>query len=701
MAEKLLCPRCQAEINGDALFGLCPACLYKQAADGPNYEPEVEWKRSPAPVFVPPKPAELARHFPHFEFLELLGQGGMGAVYKARQSKLDRLVAVKILPPEVARDQAFAQRFEREARSLARLNHPNIVTIFDFGGSEDLFYFSMEYVDGKSVRELLAGGRLPPSLALKLIPQICDALQYAHDEGLVHRDIKPENLLVDKKGRVKIADFGLARLVGLTPAYLTLTGMHDVMGTLYYMAPEQMQGSHVVDHRADLYSLGVVFYEMLTGELPVGRFAPPSHKARVDPRLDEIILRALARDAEQRYQDAAELKKDVEEIASGAHLVRPGVQAPTPLHVAGSTGQWPIVRFTIPWVNWWAGRARGEIYRDDQSLIIEVREESLWTARSETKEIRIPLREIVSISCQTQSWPGDEVRMAVGIHIGRHKKRKSKWVSKWAPTEIVIKTARPELLAELPMGKSGRGRLLVYWKDRDAARELVDSIIHVNEPAPRQGLADRNDRIAIKPYPDPKKARFEVIPPAIGLLVTAIFSAVSSIVSAVWFLERFDAGSPHHETLVLIAVLSIIPLATAVGYLFVGALLMAGMRSYPSALAAGILAVIPWSPGWILGLPFGIWALVVLSDKNVRAVFRNGLHMAAPAPPPAGRMASFFRSFAGYFLPSMAGRGEQTHSTMEHPDKQAAGARPSPSSIPHYERNNAVDNRPNPTNADA
>src|SRR5439155_7792236 len=132
------------------------------------------------------------------------------------------------------------------------------------------------------------------------------------DEGVVHRDIKPENILLDKKGRVKIADFGLAKIVGLSPAYLTLTGTHEVMGTLYYMAPEQMKRSHAVDHRADLYSLGVVFYEMLTGELPLGRFAPPSHKVRVDARLDPVVLRALAREPVLRDQDAAELKRDGE-----------------------------------------------------------------------------------------------------------------------------------------------------------------------------------------------------------------------------------------------------------------------------------------------------------------------------------------------------------------------------------------------------
>src|SRR6516162_141709 len=318
MLEALHCPGCQAELAGDAPQGLCPTCLFQRIIEERDEVEEPVPGRTPPAGFVPPAPAELARHFPQLEMLALLGQGGMGAVYKARQTKLDRLVAIKVLPPEVARDPAFAERFVREARSLARLNHPHIVTVYDFGDVDGLYYFTMEYVDGQNLRDRLQAGPLPAAAALGIVTQLCDALQYAHDEGLVHRDIKPENILLDGKGRVKIADFGLARLVGLTPTYLTLTGSQEVMGTLYYMAPEQLRRAHEVDHRADLYSLGVVFYEMLTGELPVGRFAPPSQRARVDARIDAVVLRALAREPEQRYQDAAQIKRDVEAALSGA-----------------------------------------------------------------------------------------------------------------------------------------------------------------------------------------------------------------------------------------------------------------------------------------------------------------------------------------------------------------------------------------------
>jgi serine/threonine protein kinase len=270
---------------------------------------------TPPGRFVPPQPAELTPLFPQLEILELLGQGGMGAVYKARQRQLGRLVALKILPPEVARDPAFAERFRREAQALAQLSHPQIVAVYDSGLAGGLYYFLMEFVDGVNLRRMLADGKLLPAEALAIVPQVCEALQYAHDEGVVHRDIKPENILLDKKGRVKIADFGLARLVGQSRPDIALTGTQQVMGTPHYMAPEQMERPQTVDHRADIYSLGVVFYEMLTGELPLGRFQPPSKKVELDVRLDEVVLRSLEKEPERRYQKVSSVKTEVEAIA--------------------------------------------------------------------------------------------------------------------------------------------------------------------------------------------------------------------------------------------------------------------------------------------------------------------------------------------------------------------------------------------------
>ncbi len=270
----------------------------------------------PTGAFVPPTVARLSKLFPSLEITELLGVGGMGAVYKARQEGLDRVVALKILPEEFAHDVKFALRFTREARTLAKLSHPNIVSVYEFGNVEDTFYFLMEFVDGSTLREVVRAGHLTPEHALTIVPHLCDALQFAHDKGVIHRDIKPENILMATDGSVKIADFGLSRIVGNENQPTALTRTHQIMGTPRYMAPEQLEGSRSVDHRSDIYSLGVVFYEMLTGELPIGRFAAPSQKVEIDVRLDEVVLRTLEKEPQRRYQHASQIKSDVETITS-------------------------------------------------------------------------------------------------------------------------------------------------------------------------------------------------------------------------------------------------------------------------------------------------------------------------------------------------------------------------------------------------
>jgi len=324
------CPSCGRPLPPNAPKGLCPECLLKAGLQTDAQPGAGDPAQPKPPPFVPPSPQELAPHFPQLEILELIGRGGMGAVYKARQPSLDRLVALKILPPAAAGGAGFAERFTREARALARLNHPNIVAVYDFGQAAGMPYFVMEYVDGLNLRELERGGKLDPHEALQIVPQICAALQFAHDEGIVHRDIKPENILLDKKGRVKIADFGIAKLVGQTVSDATLTGAGDVVGTLHYMAPEQVEKPLTVDHRADIFSLGVVFYELLTGELPIGKFAPPSQRAQVDVRLDEVVIRALQREPARRYQHVSDLGTDVENITA-AGSAKPPLPLPPPL----------------------------------------------------------------------------------------------------------------------------------------------------------------------------------------------------------------------------------------------------------------------------------------------------------------------------------------------------------------------------------
>jgi uncharacterized protein (TIGR03435 family) len=322
------CSGCGKPLAPTAPGGLCPECLIKAGlGSGVDIGPETEAGRPKIP-FTPPKPGELAPHFPQLEILEFIGQGGMGAVYQARQKQLDRIVALKILPPQVATGPGFAERFSREARALAKLNHPHIVTLYEFGQTDGLYYFLMEYVDGINLQQLLRAGHIAPNEALAIVPQICDALQFAHQRGIVHRDIKPGNILLSKAGQVKIADFGVAKIIaeGLDETAAgkaagissELTEAGSVLGTPQYMAPEQAAHPLAVDHRADIYSLGVVFYQMLTGELPAGKFEPPSKKVVIDVRLDEVVLRALQQQPELRYQQASEVKTRVEAIAATA-----------------------------------------------------------------------------------------------------------------------------------------------------------------------------------------------------------------------------------------------------------------------------------------------------------------------------------------------------------------------------------------------
>ena len=391
------CPACSTEIPSEAPQGLCPKCLLMGVASlavppasssDSVYEPASS-AGEPTPRGLartdakdrrpaPPSVEQLAAAFPQLEIMELIGRGGMGFVYKARQPKLDRLVALKILPGHLATEPSFQERFEREARVLAKLQHPLIVSVYDFGeaaivdrsptvvrslrrpdaesrsdeaalepssasaerhsdAGSSFFYLMLEYVDGVNLREAMRAGRFTPDQALAIVPQVCEALQYAHSKGVLHRDIKPENILLDTDGRVKIADFGIAKVLGpeidsassqlasagaseseMAVTRLTATG--SVLGTPLYMAPEQLINPNSVDHRADIFSLGVVFYEMLTGELPMGRFAAPSEKAlanqSIDQRIDEVVLRALAKERELRQQSADEMKTEVETIAS-------------------------------------------------------------------------------------------------------------------------------------------------------------------------------------------------------------------------------------------------------------------------------------------------------------------------------------------------------------------------------------------------
>ncbi|MFC5456845.1 protein kinase domain-containing protein [Prosthecobacter fluviatilis] len=265
----------------------------------------------------PPSPEELQKLLPQYEINSLLGRGGMGAVYRGMQVHLDRPVAIKILPPGLDdADATYSERFRNEALALAKLNHPGIVGVYDFGcTSNGMLYIVMEFVDGTDVAKMLAKqGRLPSAHAMAITAHVCDALKYAHERGIVHRDIKPANIMVGFDGVVKVADFGLAKMgQGGQNTGLTQSGV--AMGTMHYIAPEALTLGVSVDHRADIYAMGVMLYQMLTGALPQGMFKLPSVLVPgLDPRYDGIISRALLNDRELRHQTVVELRRELDAI---------------------------------------------------------------------------------------------------------------------------------------------------------------------------------------------------------------------------------------------------------------------------------------------------------------------------------------------------------------------------------------------------
>src|SRR4051812_13091908 len=262
-----------------------------------------------------------------YKIVRKLGAGGMADVYLAEDQELGRRVAIKILNDRHAVDDSFIERFRREAKNAAGLSHPNIVSIYDRGEAEGTYYIAMEYLDGRSLKELVvARGPLPIPDAIAAMRQVLGALRFAHRKGVVHRDIKPHNVMADADGRLKVTDFGIAR-AGVSQ----MTEAGSIIGTAQYLSPEQARGT-AVDQRSDLYSVGIVLYEMLTGQVPFTGDTPveiamkhlstvPSPPSDLNDKvphdLDAIVLRALSKEPEQRYQSSEEMDADLARVARG------------------------------------------------------------------------------------------------------------------------------------------------------------------------------------------------------------------------------------------------------------------------------------------------------------------------------------------------------------------------------------------------
>ncbi len=290
----------------------------------------------PPTSFIAPEVPYLATLFPGYEIESLIATGGMGAVYCATQRSLDRTVAIKILPPELSADATFRAGFVAEAKAMARLNHPNLIGVYDFGEVGGMLYIIMEFVPGQSIHHSAHGIAIDPKETVRLVSSICHGLAHAHENGIIHRDIKPANILLDHNARPKIGDFGLAR-----PHDRQVQEGDEIYGTPHYTAPEVTQPPFTVCFRADIFSVGVLLHELLTGQLPAMDPRPASSIVNCNPRFDTIIRRATHVLPKHRYSSAAEMAADLEAITTrpppktgpptarmGAPTARMGTQSP-------------------------------------------------------------------------------------------------------------------------------------------------------------------------------------------------------------------------------------------------------------------------------------------------------------------------------------------------------------------------------------
>jgi serine/threonine protein kinase len=321
LAQPEICPRCGDCLEGGVSLGLCPRCLMMatieqiDAADHPSLHGVSRLGHCPTIE-------QLNEQIGGLKFIELLGRGGSGWTFLAIQESLSREVAVKVICRRLSNDDETVARFRREAESLARLNHPGIVTVHDFGVTDEFLYLVMEYVAGPTLRERMLADAPNVPQSLQVVEQICAAVECAHDAGVLHRDLKPENILFvsyDADTQVKVADFGIAQLfTDDSTDDLTATGM--IIGTPFYMAPEQCDHERRVDHRADVYSIGVIAYELLTGRLPLGRFPDPSSFVACNKTVDRAIGRALQNRPDDRMPDVASLARELDTTEESRRL---------------------------------------------------------------------------------------------------------------------------------------------------------------------------------------------------------------------------------------------------------------------------------------------------------------------------------------------------------------------------------------------
>ena len=625
MSEAKKCGQCQREIPSHAPFGICPVCVLNLATE--NSEPQVTDSRPQAVSESVPEPHELAGKFPNLEIVSLLGRGGMGAVYLARQTSLDRIVALKVLSSGLADDPSFTERFAREAKTLAKLTHPNIVTVFDSGQCGDGSYLVMEYVEGVNLRDAILSKTIDPARALAIVQQICDALQHAHDAGVIHRDIKPENILIDRNGLVKIADFGLAKLLQPKAEQYSLTGTRQVLGTRNYMAPEQIESPESVDHRADLYSLGVVLYELLTGELPIGRFAPPSSKSGCSQQLDSLVMRTLEKDPGQRFQQASMIGSAVRELessiglATGSTSLVEAITRTENVSAFASNRNEPLIE-PIPFsisnikstsslakkgkVSMHIAKAQGLLHAFEDRIELEYRvHDPIEKDAANLQVAAIRLDDLSSVKFEPAWWGGAGLR---------------------------FQAMSLSSVEKIPKARQGAFCVNVKQRDRASAHEFADianrKIVSRN---PKRSSANRNrDFEPVVTLEDMVLLDERLKVPCLGFWIAGIATFLSGIL----LIAASITSVFHPDIRPILDKNPIVPIEFIewLGPMFfltsiipvIAAYSLKRHRNYHLSVVMLLAMLAPWiSPLFIMQIPLAIWALVVLCMPTTRRVFRD------------------------------------------------------------------------------
>lgn len=563
--------------------GACQVCLIKLGISSVS-EPDLAQNRPRVSI------AELNDQFPQLEITRLIGQGGMGAIYHARQTALDRDVALKVIAREVAGDTSFIERFEREAKTLAKLAHPNIVTIFDYGRTLDgQAYLIMEYVDGINLREAMTSQSVGADDALEIVGTICRALEFAHSKGVVHRDIKPENILLGEDGNVKVADFGIAKLIDESVRTPTLTATRQVLGSLHYLAPEHLESPSEVDHRVDLYALGVIFYELLTGQLPLGRYESPS-TVRSEQRLpslsqaqqmDSVVLRALDRKPRLRYQQASQLLADLQDIHQ-----KPAQATEYPVAQPVSPGRAIATPFTCEAMGGFA-EAVGMAHVVDGVLTIEFRvRDAIWgSLKSQTQVVEIPAEKL----------------------------SKMDFVQGLFSSKIVIMADKISTLDALPNAETGRVELTVKKADGGLAQAVVHAMGFGNATSPEDAASAQPTMGVESDLTRSRWTTFSVLMIFCGILNAGMLAIVEFVASEE--LHGIELVATAIMAAVLFGPVAVMQLLTGIFSLV--------FRPRGLAKSAAIVSMTPIAPALPLSLPVGIWAARWLSNS------------APPAPRPA------------------------------------------------------------------